>query len=352
MSVIVLLILIWIYFKYIKKKKSGDESSLTASKPVERPGIDHSLDPFRRPEYNGFARMDIHSHHTYQYPLNSFVAIDVETASPQPFSICSISAVKVENGQVVDKITSLIRPPEKQFTNSHVHHITWDTVKEAPTFEEYYKSTLCDFIRGYVLVAHNAPFDIGCLKHCDQVYSLNLHEPILYIDTVEVARSAFPGLNNYKLSTVCAALGLKLDHHNSLSDAQGCTQILLRAVERGIVPNIYNADWADDIESFRKTVIYLANRYKNGISFNMLFNSAPLTGYKEVDFIKEFVDTGILKDATKEVMLSKMKKAELQKILDDAGIEASGLKKDLIREIIDHHIVVLGSNTDRVYIPA
>ena len=351
MAVVVFLILLWVYFSFIRQKKSEDKS---ISIPVEREraGVDHTLDPFRRPEYNGFARVDISSHHAYQYPLNSFVAIDVETASPQPFSICSISAVKVENGQVVDKITSFIRPPEKQFTNSHIHHITWDTVKEAPTFEEYYKSTLCDFIGGYVLVAHNAPFDIGCLKHCDQVYSLNLHEPILYIDTVEVARSAFPGLNNYKLSTVCAALGLKLDHHNSLSDAEGCTQILLRAIERGIVPNIYNADWADDVESFRKTVIYLANQYKNGISFNMLFNSAPLTNYKETDFIKEFVDTGILKDATKEVMLSKMKKAELQKILDDAGIEAHGLKKDLTQEIIDHHIVVLGSNTDRVYIPA
>ena len=351
MAVVVFLILLWVYFSFIRQKKSEDKS---ISIPVEREraGVDHTLDPFRRPEYNGFARVDISSHHAYQYPLNSFVAIDVETASPQPFSICSISAVKVENGQVVDKITSFIRPPEKQFTNSHIHHITWDTVKEAPTFEEYYKSTLCDFIGGYVLVAHNAPFDIGCLKHCDQVCSLNLHEPILYIDTVEVARSAFPGLNNYKLSTVCAALGLKLDHHNSLSDAEGCTQILLRAIERGIVPNIYNADWADDVESFRKTVIYLANQYKNGISFNMLFNSAPLTNYKETDFIKEFVDTGILKDATKEVMLSKMKKAELQKILDDAGIEAHGLKKDLIQEIIDHHIVVLGSNTDRVYIPA
>lgn len=352
MSIIVLLILIWVYFKYIKKKKSGDESSLTASKSVERPGIDHSLDPFRRPEYNGFARMDVCSRHTYRYPLDSFVAIDVETASPQPFSICSISAVKVENGQITDKITSLIRPPEKQFTNGHIHHITWDSVKDSPTFEEYYKSTLQDFIAGCVLVAHNASFDIGCLKHCSQVYSLNLPEPLLYIDTLEVARSAFPGLDNYRLPTICAVLGFKLDHHNSLSDAEGCAQILLQATERGEVPNIYNVDWADNIESFRKTVIYLANRYKNGISFNMLFNSAPLMNYKETDFIKEFVDTGILKDATKEVMLSKMKKAELQKILDDAGIEASGLKKDLIREIIDHHIVVLGSNTDRVYIPA
>lgn len=352
MSIIVLLILIWIYFKYIKKKKSEDGSSSIASTPAERPGIDHSLDPFRRPEYNGFARMDICSRHTYQYPLDSFVAIDVETASPQPFSICSISAVKVENGQITDKITSLIRPPEKQFTNSHIHHITWDAVKDSPTFEEYYKSTLQDFIAGYVLVAHNALFDIGCLKHCNQVYSLNLIEPLLYIDTLEVARSTFPGLDSYRLPVVCAAVGFKLDHHNSLSDAEGCARILLQATERGIVPNIYNVDWVDDMESFRKTVIYLANRYKSGVSFNMLVSSAPLTGYKEADFIKEFVDTGILKDATKEVMLSKMKKAELQKILDDAGIEASGLKKDLIQEIINHHIVVLGSNTDRVYVPA
>ena len=48
------------------------------------------------------------------------------------------------------------------------------------------------------------------------------------LDTVKSSRQLIPGLNNYRLNTVCDALQIDLHHHhNALDDAQACANILL-----------------------------------------------------------------------------------------------------------------------------
>ena len=42
--------------------------------------------------------------------MDNFVAIDVETANYQPTSICSIGAVKVKGGVIVDSFYTLVQP--------------------------------------------------------------------------------------------------------------------------------------------------------------------------------------------------------------------------------------------------
>ncbi|MBI2429256.1 MAG: exonuclease, partial [Ignavibacteriales bacterium] len=66
----------------------------------------------------------------------TFLAIDFETANRYPNSACSIGLVKVRNNDIVGKKTFLIKPPYENFENSHVHGITWDDVKNTPTFKE------------------------------------------------------------------------------------------------------------------------------------------------------------------------------------------------------------------------
>ena len=76
---------------------------------------------FMLPASNGFARMSLPVTNRYNLPVDGFVAFDVETANEQPYSICSISAVKVQGSSIVDVITSLIKPPETRFTNTSIH---------------------------------------------------------------------------------------------------------------------------------------------------------------------------------------------------------------------------------------
>ena len=146
------------------------------------------------PASNGFARMSLPVTNRYNLPVDGFVAFDVETANEQPYSICSISAVKVQGSSIVDVITSLIKPPETRFTNTSIHGITWEKVRNAPTFKEYYESTLHDFIKGYVLVAHNAQFDMGCLLHVAEAEGISLDKPLLFADSLQSARYVYRDL--------------------------------------------------------------------------------------------------------------------------------------------------------------
>jgi DNA polymerase-3 subunit epsilon len=55
--------------------------------------------------------------------MNTFVALDFETANRYRDSACSIGLVRVENNQVVEKVSYLIRPPRKQFEFTDIHGI-------------------------------------------------------------------------------------------------------------------------------------------------------------------------------------------------------------------------------------
>lgn len=76
--------------------------------------------------------------------------------------------------------------------------------------------------------AHNADFDTGVLTATLDYYGLSLPE-LHVIDSLAVARSAWPKLTNHKLSTVAAHLNVPLNHHDAASDARACAEIILRA---------------------------------------------------------------------------------------------------------------------------
>ena len=52
--------------------------------------------------------------------MNDFVAVDVETANGAPTSICSIGAVKVLDGEIVDSFYELVKPEP----NFYFRHFT------------------------------------------------------------------------------------------------------------------------------------------------------------------------------------------------------------------------------------
>lgn len=157
----------------------------------------------------------------------NFVAIDFETANHAPDSACSIGLVKVRAGEIVETAVRLIRPPTSKFVFSHIHGLTWTDVAGAEDFGTLWP-TLAPLLGGAkFLAAHNAPFDKGVLHACCATYGLQA--PALpFRCTVQIARRAWK-IYPTKLSDVCRALGLALDHHEALSDALACAQIVLAA---------------------------------------------------------------------------------------------------------------------------
>lgn len=157
----------------------------------------------------------------------NFLAIDFETANYSRDSACSIGLVKVLDGSIVEKQVHLIRPPQKQFAFTHIHGIRYADVANAPTFGEIFPkfSSLFDGVE--FLAAHNASFDKGVLKACCERYGLN-YPARDFVCTMKLAREKW-SLRPTKLSDVCRFLKIELNHHEALSDALACAQIVLRA---------------------------------------------------------------------------------------------------------------------------
>ncbi len=162
-----------------------------------------------------------------------FASIDFELANSNATSICALGVAIFSHGKLVNKYRWLIRPPhgsgEFASYNTQIHGITPDMVYDAPLFCELWQE-LYPILRGMTLVAHNAPFDTGILRKNCAHFGLYLdgHD---YVCSCQVSRKLLPDLVNHKLSTVSAALGIPLNHHDPVSDAVAAGEIILAGMK-------------------------------------------------------------------------------------------------------------------------
>jgi DNA polymerase-3 subunit epsilon len=159
----------------------------------------------------------------------TFVAIDFETADRSPDSACAVALVRVENSEVVQREARLIRPPRPYFEFTYLHGISYEDVADQLTFGQAWPDLATLLDGAQFLAAHNAPFDRGVLRACCQAAGLT-PPPHPFCCTVQIARRAW-GIYPTKLSDVCARLGLPLNHHDALSDAEACARIVLAATQ-------------------------------------------------------------------------------------------------------------------------
>ena len=162
-----------------------------------------------------------------------FVAIDFETPNREANAACSVGLVRVEDGKIVAKECRLINPQTyflAEFTED-VHHITADDVKDAPLFDKVWQE-LSPLLDGAdFIAAHNAPFDRSVLYKCCESYKIKPPAQ-KFVCTVNIARSCWK-LDPATLPDVCDHLGIKLNHHEALSDALACAQIVINAIKDG-----------------------------------------------------------------------------------------------------------------------
>lgn len=154
-----------------------------------------------------------------------FVAIDFETADPKPDSACAVALVRVHGDKIVDRAYRLIRPPRRNMVFTWVHGLTWNDVAKSPPFERVWPE-LTPMLEGVdFLVAHNAAFDRAVLRACCRKAGLDM-PALRFKCTVKWSRRTFD-LPRANLPTVCAHLGIALDHHQALSDAEACARIMI-----------------------------------------------------------------------------------------------------------------------------
>ena len=106
--------------------------------------------------------------------MQDFAAIDFETANGERSSVCSVGVVVVHGGEVTDTFYSLIQPEPNYYTwfCQRVHGLGREDTDNAEVFPKVW-ARVAPLIDGLPLVAHNSPFDEGCLRAVMRVYQMD-----------------------------------------------------------------------------------------------------------------------------------------------------------------------------------
>lgn len=164
--------------------------------------------------------------------LSQFVVLDVETTglSANKDKIIEIAMVKVVDGAECDRFSSLVNP-EREISSriTKLTGITNEALATAPAFPEIAK-TVSDFIGDSVILAHNAPFDLGFVS--GELSQAGITTRLTYLDTLKLARTAYPYLPDHKLETLITELGLADEQTHRAMDDVICTLELFRRICR------------------------------------------------------------------------------------------------------------------------
>lgn len=163
--------------------------------------------------------------------MDNFVAIDVETANNHPTSICSIGAVKVRDGVIVDRFHRYVRPEPNfyfRYFTEEIHGISRKITDSADLFCDVWPEVE-RFAEGLPFVAHNKRFDEECIRRSFRCYSMDYPDYPFYC-TLQAARRSIPRsmCQSFSLPNLCEFLGIPFyNHHDALADAEACAKIAM-----------------------------------------------------------------------------------------------------------------------------
>ncbi|MCW2766598.1 MAG: exonuclease protein [Nocardioides sp.] len=167
----------------------------------------------------------------------TFCVVDLETTGGSAEGgsmITEIGAVKVCGGEVLGEFQTLVNPHTviPPFI-AVLTGISNSMVVDAPPIESALPAFL-EFAAGTVLVAHNAPFDVGFLRH----FAKQQGRPwptFEVLDTAKLARRVITrdDAPNCKLSSLAKAFNsTTTPNHRALSDARATVDVLHGLMER------------------------------------------------------------------------------------------------------------------------
>lgn len=176
--------------------------------------------------------------------MNRFIAFDLETTGivPGVDQIVEIGAVRFVDGQPESLFVTLVDPRRPIPPGASAVNGIMDSMVKGQPFIENLLPAFAEFCGNDPLIAHNASFDAQFLTA-----DIKKHEtsaPLgLILDTLPIARKVFPGLPNYKLTTLVQHLKIQaLEFHRAQADAHSCGQLFTEMLRRisvgGKAPNV------------------------------------------------------------------------------------------------------------------
>lgn len=163
----------------------------------------------------------------------TFVAYDTETTgfSPAKERILEVGAVKFKDGKILEEKTWLINPNHKiNYFAQKAHGLTKEELKEYPTYAEQFDE-FSAFIKGTVLFAHNARFDVAFIREENKRNGLPQPcEPTL--DTLHIYRAWWPDSASHTVKALTEQLDIETGvFHRATDDSRYTIKIFNAGVK-------------------------------------------------------------------------------------------------------------------------
>ena len=165
------------------------------------------------------------------------IFLDTETTGLSPndkHKIVEIACIETNDLISTKNIFHKIINPQRDVPDGayNVHGFSTDFLKDKETFDEVAQEFL-DFIKDKKIIIHNASFDLGFLNYELKLIRKNEIKKDNVIDSLEVARSKFPGTSN-SLDALCRRFGIDLSRrtkHNALLDCELLREVYINLLD-------------------------------------------------------------------------------------------------------------------------
>ena len=210
----------------------------------------------------------------------TYCVLDLETTgiSITTEKITEVGIMKVKNGEVIDEFEIFVNP-EKPIPQRvvEVTNITDEMVKDAETIDKVFPKIL-EFVGDSIIVAHNASFDVGFLKHNAKLLGYEFNNT--YIDTLPLAKDLLPDLKKYKLGKIADSLGIEVDvAHRALADVDTTVKVfnvmLKKLKDKGI-------NTVDEIDSATKDPEAQKEEFKKQRSYHAIILAKNYVGLRNL----------------------------------------------------------------------
>ena len=156
----------------------------------------------------------------------SEIFLDIETTGlsfKDRHKIVEIACIETNELIPTKRVFHKIINPERNVPEEafKIHGFSTNFLKDKPKFKEI-ADELINFINGNDLIIHNASFDIPFINHELKLLKKDLISKNKIIDTLELARSKYPGMSN-SLDALCKRFNIDLSRrvkHNAVLDCE------------------------------------------------------------------------------------------------------------------------------------
>lgn len=173
----------------------------------------------------------------------TFVVFDLETTgfnAGGKDSIIEIGAVKICNGEIIDRFDELIDPGCKLSPKiTEITNITDEMLKGKMNEEEAMKLFIAWF-KDTPMVAHNAKFDVSFIEMAYTKYNLGKFKNTV-VDTLELSRTLDNNFARHSLSALVKRYDIKFDeegHHRADYDSEATAYVYHKMMKKLVSRNM------------------------------------------------------------------------------------------------------------------